>query len=102
MTGGSPYARGDLYVSVRQGGVFQPAENLGPLVNTPATESNPSLAPDGLRLFFTSERGLARIPMAEGLTREAFESAMRGIENGRGNIYDPPEKLGLPPGGRGR
>ena len=103
LTGGSPYARGDLYVSVRQGGVFQPAENLGPLVNTPATESNPSLAPDGLRLFFTSERGIARIPMAEGLTREAFESAMRGIENGRGNIYEIPlEKLGLTPGGRGR
>ncbi|MEO8431063.1 MAG: hypothetical protein ABI592_06095 [Acidobacteriota bacterium] len=99
LTGGSPYARGDLYVSLRRGSAFEPARNLGPIVNTPATESNPSLSPDGRTLYFTSERGIARIPMAGGLTREGFENAMRGIENGRGNIYEISlEKLGLAAG----
>jgi Tol biopolymer transport system component len=99
LTGGSPYARGDLYVSVRRDGAFQAARNLGPAVNSTATESNPSLAPDGKSLFFTSERGFAKIPMDAGLTREGFEQAMRGIFNGRGNIYEVRlAKIGLPEG----
>jgi len=88
LTGGSPYARGDLYARVRRDGVFQPARNLGPAVNSLATDSNPSFSPDGKSLFFTSERGFAKIPMDSGLTREGFEKAMRGIFNGRGNIYE--------------
>ncbi|HEY6051108.1 MAG TPA: hypothetical protein VIZ58_07655, partial [Thermoanaerobaculia bacterium] len=88
LTGGSPYARGDLYASVRKDGAFQAARNLGPPVNSLATDSNPSFSPDGKSLFFTSERGFAKIPMDSGLTREGFEEAMRGIFNGRGNIYE--------------
>jgi len=65
-------------------------------VNSVATESNPSITADGRRLFFTSERGFPKIPMDPGLTREAFEEAMRGILNGRGNIYEiAVDRLGL-------
>lgn len=102
-TGGAVYPRPDLYASVRVGGVWQPARNLGPLVNTTAGETSPSLAPDGRRLFFTSERGFTAIPMVPGLTRAAFEESARGIGNGRGNIYEIPlDKLGLGPKGGAR
>jgi hypothetical protein len=88
LAGGFPYPRGDLYVSVRQDAAWQSARNLGPVVNSTATESNPSLAPDGKRLFFTSERGFATVPMPAGLTHERFQKEMRGIFNGRGNLYE--------------
>jgi hypothetical protein len=88
LTGGFPYPRADLYLSVRRDAVWQPARRLGPEVNTPATESNPSLAPDGKRLFFTSERGFPEIPMPSGLTHERLEANLRGILNGRGNLYE--------------
>ena len=88
MTGGAVYPRADLYASRRLDGAWQPARNLGPAVNTTASETSPSLAPDGKRLFFTSERGFTRIPMPKGLTREGFDESVRGILNGRGNIYE--------------
>ena len=97
LSGGFPYPRGDLYASVRKEGVWQAARNLGPAVNSTATESNPCLAPDDRRLFFTSERGFATVPMPPGLTLERFEREMRGIFNGRGNLYEIPlARLGLP------
>lgn len=94
MTGGSVYPRPDLYASERVGGVWQPARRLGPAVNTTASETAPSFSPDGKRLFFTSDRGFTAIPMAPGLTRAGFEERVRGIDNGRGNIYEiPVERL---------
>ncbi len=86
-TGGAIYPRADLYASRRVDGAWQPARNLGPAVNTTASESNPSLSPDGTRLFFTSERGFTQIPMPEGLTMDAFEKSLSSVLNGRGNIY---------------
>jgi hypothetical protein len=47
----------DLYVSVRRGGVWQPAVSLGPVVNTAASESNPAVSPDGERLLFSRAVG---------------------------------------------
>jgi Tol biopolymer transport system component len=96
MTGGSVYPRPDLYASERIGGVWRPARRLGPAVNTTASETAHSLSPDAKRLFFTSDRGFTAIPMAPGLTRAGFEERIRGIDNGRGNIYEIPiERLGL-------
>jgi hypothetical protein len=93
-TGGSVYPRPDLYLSERVGGAWQPARRLGPAVNTTGSETAPSFSPDGKRLFFTSDRGFTAIPMAAGLTRAGFEERVRGIENGRGNIYEiPVERL---------
>ncbi len=97
LSGGFPYARGDLYASQQKEGVWQPARNLGSAVNTTGTESNPCLAPDGVRLFFTSERGFATVPMPPALTHERFEKGIRGLLNGRGNLYEIPlARLGLP------
>lgn len=46
----------DIYVSKKQSdGSWGPAENLGPMVNTPANDDAPYIHPDGLHLFFSSE-----------------------------------------------
>ena len=46
----------DLYVSRRRGSTWTPPKNLGDAINSPANEFDPALAPDGLDLFFASDR----------------------------------------------
>jgi outer membrane protein OmpA-like peptidoglycan-associated protein len=41
----------DIYVSKREGGNWQPAANIGPVVNTKHNESNIALSPNGNTLF---------------------------------------------------
>jgi len=45
----------DIYVSKLQNGVWGPAKNLGPTVNTKYDEESPVILPDGKTLFFSSE-----------------------------------------------
>lgn len=46
----------DIYVSRKQSdGNWGPAQNLGPSVNTPFNDDAPSIHPDGIHLFFSSE-----------------------------------------------
>ena len=47
----------DLYISTRRDGVWQPAVNLGPTINTAAGEWAPALSRDGKRLLFTRAVG---------------------------------------------
>jgi outer membrane protein OmpA-like peptidoglycan-associated protein/Tol biopolymer transport system component len=46
----------DLYIAEYVGGSWRDVKNLGPNVNTPFWESQPSISPDGLTLYFASER----------------------------------------------
>lgn len=46
----------DLYVSERIGDAWSKAKNLGPTLNSRASESQPSLSRDGRLLFFASNR----------------------------------------------
>lgn len=46
----------DLYIAEYVGGGWRNVKNLGPNVNSPAWDSQPAISPDGLMLFFTSER----------------------------------------------
>jgi Tol biopolymer transport system component len=47
------YGRSDIYISFRAAdGSWGPAINMGDKINTPASEKNPSLSPDGKFLFF--------------------------------------------------
>ena len=43
----------DIYISYRRNGQWQPAVNLGPMVNTAAGEWAPAVSPDGKSLLFT-------------------------------------------------
>ena len=46
----------DLYRSRLVGGVYQPAENLGSVVNSESTDADPYIAPDESYLIFSSTR----------------------------------------------
>jgi Tol biopolymer transport system component len=46
------FGLGDLYVSHFMNGVWTPAQNLGPKVNTAADEYHPTLSRDGSQLFY--------------------------------------------------
>jgi outer membrane protein OmpA-like peptidoglycan-associated protein/tetratricopeptide (TPR) repeat protein len=48
--------RCDIYYSYREGENWSEPENIGSVVNSYAWDSQPSISPDGQRLFFTSSR----------------------------------------------
>ncbi|MEO8624303.1 MAG: hypothetical protein ABI625_24695, partial [bacterium] len=57
--------KADLYLSVKRDGEWQPASNLGSVVNTAEFEYNPAVSPDG-RSFFYGQAGDVRVvPVAE-------------------------------------
>lgn len=55
------FGKFDLYRSrVHDGDVFDPPENLGAAVNSAANDADPTLAYDGFRMAFSSDRGSSR------------------------------------------
>jgi hypothetical protein len=61
------FGESDLYISRREtGGTWSEPRNLGAAVNTARAEFAPGLSPDGLYLFFTSERPGVMPAPAEG------------------------------------
>src|SRR6185503_13834269 len=55
----------DVYISGRKDGAWQPAQNLGPIVNSTGYDYNPSVSRDGNTLFFGRDRRIWSIPVAE-------------------------------------
>jgi len=95
-TGGFPYARGDIYVSVRKDGKWAKAQHLERGVNTVADEGFPTLTPDGKVLVFTSSRSVFTVPVAKRLDMQDLERNLRSTRNSLGNIYTiPVESLKL-------
>jgi hypothetical protein len=87
---GAVYPRGDLYISFKKDGKWTPAKNLGAPVNSDADESNPYVSHDGKTLFFSSERGFAKLPMPKSFTYEDLEKHLHSAANGLGDIYEIP------------
>lgn len=54
--GRNGYGSCDLYISYRNGKEWSEPENLGPVINSAAWESQPSLSADGRTLYFVSNR----------------------------------------------
>jgi len=80
----------DVYVSYKENSGWSTPVNLGPVVNTSAREYSPRLTPDGKRLIFTSERGMATVRRDKPWTMPEFETQSRSVLNGYGNIYSIP------------
>ncbi|HWZ98105.1 MAG TPA: hypothetical protein VN025_10110 [Candidatus Dormibacteraeota bacterium] len=89
-TGGFPYARGEIYASVRVGGKWTQAKHLEHGVNTVADEGYPSLTPDGKFLIFTSGRSAFTVPVAKRLDMQELERNLHSTNNALGNIYTIP------------
>ncbi len=50
------YGSCDLYISRKENGTWTSPSNMGPVVNSSTWDSQPSIAPDGKTLYFTSAR----------------------------------------------
>ena len=81
--------RYDLYISRRVHGVWQRAHPVAGGVNTPAAEFNQSVSPDGRWLYFSSTRPHAG-SLGERFDVPRNEASVRGIGNGKGDIYRVP------------
>jgi enamine deaminase RidA (YjgF/YER057c/UK114 family) len=75
----------DLFISRRIGAAWTPAEPLR-VINTPASEWNHSVSPDGHWLYFTSTRARTG-PIGERFDTPRDERLVEGIGNGKGDIY---------------
>ncbi len=51
----SGYGDCDLYVSKLTGATWSPPQNLGPMINSPQWDSQPSISNDGKTLYFSSD-----------------------------------------------
>jgi Tol biopolymer transport system component len=76
----------DLYLSRRVRGVWQRVVPLDHGVDTPASEFNQSVSPDGRWLYFSSTRPLT-VPLGARFDSPADDAHIDGIGNGRGDIY---------------
>lgn len=78
----------DLYLSVKQGGAWTQAVNLGKQINSVGNESAPRISPDGRYFFWTSTRGYGFQPELEKrLTYPQLLQRLRNARNGLGDIY---------------
>ena len=57
------YGKGDIYVAYKSHGRWTQAVNLGPSINTPDSEYNPSTSPDGEQLYFGRNRYIYLMPL---------------------------------------
>lgn len=67
----------DLYVSIWDGSAWSTPRNLGPEINSPAQDFDPSLSPDGRSLVFSSNRSAdAQVDPKE--RKEPWAASLRG------------------------
>lgn len=76
---------GDMYISFKKEGIWQPAQNLGKLINSTRLDYCPFISPDGKYFFFTSER-IIKNEAKTSIYRD-FIQQIDAPGNGRGDIY---------------
>ena len=80
--------RNDLYISRRQeDGSWSPAENLGPVINTPFSDLRPFVTADGRYLFFASNRTTTDLLPAGAQDFETITHRLLQPGNGLQDIY---------------
>lgn len=81
------FGKGDLYISVRKNGEWQPAINLGKQINGPYFEYCPFVTWDKKYLFFTSPRISYTAPFSEKQNFGQLKKGLQSAGNGLDDIY---------------
>ena len=79
--------RGDLYISVKKSGAWQPAINLGKNINSAAIDYCPFVSWDKKYLFFTSSRTNYKAPFNKKQTAAQLKKGLLSPGNGFDDIY---------------
>jgi hypothetical protein len=86
-SGGFPYWRVDLYISLNRNGAWTPARRLGHGINSFAEDEYPFISPDGRYLFFSSARSSFDVPTDHQMSAREIERLLKTSLNGRENVY---------------
>lgn len=79
--------KGDLYISVKKNGEWQPAVNLGKNINSPYIDYCPFVSWDKKYLFFTSGRVIYKAPFNQKQTVLKLKRGLQSPGNGLDDIY---------------
>jgi hypothetical protein len=78
---------GDLYYSLKVDGVWQPAEHIGPLINSSSLDYCPFVSPDHKYFFFTSKRKTIDFPFSKKKSVTEIKELLSAPGNGNDDIY---------------
>jgi Tol biopolymer transport system component len=78
---------GDLYYSLRKGGIWSPAVHFGRVVNSSALDYSPFVSNDRRYFFFTSKKQLTHFPLQKPASIKAIREILNNYGNGNDDIY---------------
>lgn len=79
--------KGDLYISIKKNGEWQPAANLGKNINSAFLDYCPFVSWDKKYLFFTSSRPNYKSPFNKKQTAAELKRGLQNSGNGFDDIY---------------
>ncbi|WP_375579173.1 OmpA family protein [Marivirga tractuosa] len=78
----------DIFISKKSGGEWQPAENIGPVVNTKFHDSNLGFSPDGKTLYIYSDEGNGDIYYTNNLSEDTWSEPVALSDNINSSGYN--------------
>lgn len=78
----------DIFISKKSGGKWQPAENIGPVVNTKYHDSNFGFSPDGKTLYIYSDEGNGDVYYTNNLSEDTWSEPVSLSENINSSGYN--------------
>lgn len=81
------FGKGDLYISLKKNGHWQPALNLGNKINGPTTDYCPFVSWDKQYLFFTASKAKYQAPFTNTQSIADLKKGLRSPANGFDDIY---------------
>lgn len=86
-SGRAPKRGIDLFIAFRDGGSWTRPVHLGDTINTPKSDAEPRLSPDGRTLYFSSERTVPVEFPRSAANASADLARMQAWDNGNYNIW---------------
>ncbi|WMN12581.1 OmpA family protein [Marivirga salinae] len=78
----------DIFISKKSGGEWQPAENIGPVVNTKYHDSNFGFSPDGKTLYIYSDEGNGDVYYTNNLSEDTWSEPLGLSDNINSSGYN--------------